>query len=85
VSPPVEALLAELEERGIRIRVAGPGNLRLSPPDAIDPELLARLRAAKAQLLVALTGCHPCQRCGRFAFSEPTTCYWCSIVPEASA
>jgi hypothetical protein len=85
VSPDVAALLAELEERGISIRPIGPGKLRISPLDAVDPDLVARLRAAKAQLLVALTGCHPCDRCGRFAFAEPTTCWWCASVREARA
>ncbi len=81
----VDDLLQELEARGIRIRVAGPGDIRVSPPEAVDPELLERLKAAKPELLVALTGCHPCDRCGRFAFVEPTTCYWCRTTPEASA
>ena len=87
----VEALLAELEERGIRVRAEG-WTLHVSPPDRVDPELLDRLKAAKPYLLAALTGprplpddCHPCERCGRFAFSQPTTCWWCLTTREAEA
>ncbi|HUF76186.1 MAG TPA: hypothetical protein VMM35_07895 [Longimicrobiales bacterium] len=81
----VEALLAELHERGIQIRVAGPGDLRLSPREAVDPGLYERLKAAKPDLLVHLTGCYPCERCGRFAFSQPAVCYWCATTREARA
>ena len=85
MSAPVQDLLRELKSKGIRIRVAGPGDLRLSPREAVDPELHERLRAAKPQLLVALTGCHPCMWCGRFAFDAPTVCFWCSTTPEGRA
>lgn len=81
-----QALLVELEQRGIRIRVAGPGDLRVSPPEEIDQDLLGRLRAAKPELLAALTSCWPCSRCGRFAFGRPAVvCYWCASTPEAHA
>lgn len=30
----------------------------------------------KAGLLYSTTS-HPCVDCGRFAFPEPTTCFWC--------
>jgi hypothetical protein len=47
-------LLAEAEARGLRFRIAGPGDLRVGPPDKLDPTLTERLRARKAELLALL-------------------------------
>ena len=86
-----EALLAELDERGIRVRADGT-TLRLSPLGSVDEELRERVIAAKPYLLAALanrrpvpTGRHACDRCGRFLLNRPTTCYWCLTTPVAHA
>ena len=87
----ITALLAELDERGIRVRADG-WTLRVSPRARVDRELLERLRVAKPDLLAALAnprsvpaGCYACDRCGRFVFDRPTTCYWCQATPVATA
>lgn len=45
--------LSELSRRGVTIRVEG-GTLRLRPKSALDDTLLARVRQAKPELLMAL-------------------------------
>jgi|HubBroStandDraft_6_1064221.scaffolds.fasta_scaffold2034463_1 hypothetical protein len=46
-------LLIECKERGIRVRAAG-DRLKLAPARAVDPPLLAKVRAHKAELLALL-------------------------------
>jgi hypothetical protein len=62
-----QALLDELDRRGVRVRVVG-DRLRLAPPDALDEELLAKVRELKPEIIAALTG--P-------AFTTPAECGWC--------
>jgi hypothetical protein len=47
-------LLAECEARGIRLTPAGDGLKIDAPQDTLRPELLARLKARKAELLAML-------------------------------
>jgi len=49
----VAKLLSELARNGIRLKVEG-GRLRYAPRSAKTPELIARLKAHRAELLVAL-------------------------------
>jgi amino acid adenylation domain-containing protein len=52
--PALKALLEEIDGRGLRIGVAG-SDLRLQgPKDRMDPALLARIKAAKADLVAYL-------------------------------
>ena len=79
------ALLRELRERGISVRA--------DPPDLLvrgelDEDLRRRLKEAKPELVRQLSSAgdtFPCDRCGRFSFSTPTTCYWCRSTREATA
>ncbi|HVS15499.1 MAG TPA: hypothetical protein VMV46_16365 [Thermoanaerobaculia bacterium] len=48
-------LIAEARARGLHLRVAGPGDLRVGPLDRLDPDLTARLKAAKAELIELLS------------------------------
>jgi lambda repressor-like predicted transcriptional regulator len=50
----VAALLAELSQRGITLRPAG-AFLGVSPQSALTPELLARIRELKPEILSLLT------------------------------
>lgn len=61
MSAPVVALLAEAEASGVRLRVAGDGGVKVAA--GAPPELLARLRERKAELVGLLTG-HLCRHCG---------------------
>ena len=54
------ALRAEAEAGGVRLRLAGDGKVRAA---GAPPELLARLREHKAELLDLLAG-HVCRHCG---------------------
>jgi hypothetical protein len=53
MTPCVADLLAELSRRGITLRPAGP-HLGVSPRSALTPELLARIREHKAEILSTL-------------------------------
>ena len=70
------ALLRELRALGVEVR-ADPPDLLVRGP--VDERLRRRLKAKKAELLRHLDDpvTYPCDSCGRFTFSEPTTCYWC--------
>jgi hypothetical protein len=57
------ALLREAQDAGVTLAAEG-GQVRVSAAEAPSPELLARLRAHKAELLGLLTG-DVCRRCGR--------------------
>ncbi|HVT16280.1 MAG TPA: hypothetical protein VHQ90_08915 [Thermoanaerobaculia bacterium] len=46
----VEAILAELETRGVELRAAG-DRLQFRPVEAVPPELVEEIRAHKAELL----------------------------------
>jgi hypothetical protein len=54
---PVEALLAELAGRGVELRADGGRLSSRPPPAALPPDLAARLRAHKFELLSLLGGC----------------------------
>ena len=60
--------LANLRERGIRVRAVG-DNLRLAPAAALTPEVLAEARRLKPALLRLLTP--------RREMSTPAACGWC--------
>ena len=78
-------LLRELQDRGIQVRVDAPD---LLVKGRVDEDLTRRIREAKPDLvryLQAGTTSHPCDTCGRFAFQEPTTCYWCRSTRPAKA
>ena len=48
-----DSLLAELSNRGVKVRVAGDA-LKLKPTGALDADLLRRLKAYKAEILARL-------------------------------
>ena len=50
---PIQELLAELHRRGVEL-VAQGSRLRFRPVDAVSPELLARIRAHKVEILAEL-------------------------------
>jgi hypothetical protein len=54
----VADLLAELSRRGITLRPAGP-HLGVSPRSALTPDLLARIREHKAEILTTLAAPRP--------------------------
>jgi hypothetical protein len=56
-------LLREAQDAGVTLAAEG-GQVRVSAAEAPSPELLARLRVHKAELLGLLTG-DVCRRCGR--------------------
>ena len=60
-------LLAELDRRGVRVRVVG-DNLRLAPVEALDDGLLAEARRLKPELLELVC---------RGQKSAPAACGWC--------
>ena len=77
-------VLRTARQRGIRLAVDG-GLLRYkAPPGALTEELLGELKRWKPELLDMLTT-FPCDTCGRFAFHQPTTCYWCATASEVEA
>lgn len=47
-------ILEKLENLGIRVQVVGPDRLRFQPASKIPPELVARIRDAKPEILQAL-------------------------------
>ena len=55
------ALRAEAEASGVRLRLVGDGKVKVAA--GAPPELLARLRAHKAELAELLAG-HFCRHCG---------------------
>ena len=60
---PLAELLADCDAHGIRLLLAGDGGLTIdAPQDALTPDLLARLKAHKAELLTLLL--RPCARRG---------------------
>jgi hypothetical protein len=54
-------LLAEASAGGVRLRLAGDGGVKVA--GGASPELLARLREHKAELVELLSGDH-CRHCG---------------------
>lgn len=48
------------------------------PAGALTHDLRALLAERRSGVLAALTT-YPCTWCGRFAFSRPTTCFWCRM------
>ena len=78
-----EAFLAELGERGLRLRPLPEGRIYVEPASAVDAETAERIRAMRSPLLEALARpTWPCVRCSRFAFTAPTVCYWCRHAEE---
>lgn len=74
------ALLAELGERGLRLRPLPDGRIYVEPASAVDAETVERIRAMRAPLREALArDTWPCVSCSRFSFPQPTTCFWCRI------
>jgi len=63
-------LLATLQARGVRVRVVG-DHLRLKPPAALSPELLAQVRELKSEIIAVLTGPE---------ISIPADCGWCGAA-----
>ncbi len=55
----VQSLLAELRAAGGALVVAGPDQLKVTAPEPLPDDLMARLRAAKPELLAALNGKKP--------------------------
>ena len=76
-------LLADLRARGLYLEPRGPDRLRIGPPDRLDEDTLAHVRALKPALLAILMDrgrrTWPCIRCENpaFVFPLPTICYWC--------
>ncbi len=71
----VDALLADLERRSVRLRSAE-GKLRLSDPRHVLAEAdLARLRAHKPEILGLLAG-RPCCGACRYALVDEPTSWW---------
>lgn len=74
---------------GIRLALAGDGGLAIDAPrGALTPELLARLRAAKADILAALAPAAPCATCGCPIFAQHPdgrlACGLCHRRPEGA-
>jgi len=63
-------LLAALHTRGIRVRVLG-DHLRLAPPAALSPELLAEVREHKSEIIATLTAS---------GILAPAECGWCGAA-----
>ena len=63
-----QAVLAELDRRGVSARVVG-DKLRLTPIEALDETLIAEARRLKPELMRLLTA--------PAGFSTPTECGWC--------
>jgi hypothetical protein len=75
----IEALLADLERRGVRLR-AGEDKLRLSDPrHALAEDDLTRLRRHKPEILALLAGRPCCGVCGYALIEEPTN--WWGLDP----
>ncbi|MEX2529839.1 MAG: hypothetical protein WD960_03620 [Gemmatimonadota bacterium] len=75
-----QELVAGLIAQGVRFRLRD-GELRADAPKGVlTPELIARLRQAKPEILASArpqTRTLACIGCGEFHFVEPTLCYWC--------
>jgi tubulysin polyketide synthase-like protein len=76
----VRALLEELERLGVELRAAGDDLEYEGPEEAITPELLERLKAHKAGLLVACGKTNVGTREGRNL--AETTCMGLTSDPE---
>jgi hypothetical protein len=63
-------LLLTLQARGVRVRVVG-DHLRLAPPAALSPELLAEVRAHKPEIIAVLTAA---------VITTPAECGWCGAA-----
>ena len=69
-------VIETLNSKGCSIRKAG-DELRVRAPKGIlTPDMIDTLKVRKQEIIRLLTS-HPCTVCGRFAFPEPTTCYFC--------
>ncbi len=81
------AFLAELGDRGLRLRPLPDGRIGIRPAADVDAETAARIRAMRGALRDLLL--HPrtwaCIRCERFRFARPTVCYWCQRAEERPA
>jgi len=82
-----EQVLRTARERGIRLHPEGDGLRYKAPPGALTDDLRTELVTHKAEILKTLArgDTHPCGHCGRFAFREPTVCYWCRTTKGAHA
>lgn len=77
-----DAFLAEMVERGLRLRSLPDGRIYVEPVRLLDAETAVRIRAMRIPLLEALARTWPCVRCERFHFARPTVCYWCREAAE---
>lgn len=72
-------VLAALSARGVPVRLANDGTIRL-PRAAAErhPDLVAELKAHRVEAVVLLRGCaspaHPCVRCGSESAPEDLFC-----------
>lgn len=69
-------LLRELAARGITITCLADRLRVMSPQGAFTDEYRELVTSMKAEIIEALRT-HPCSDCGRYAFPEPTRCFWC--------
>ena len=76
-----EVLLAA-RELGIDLIAEGEYLRYSAPPGVLTSGLLTELKRHKPELLALLSApeTYPCGMCGRFAFAEPRTCYWCTAA-----
>lgn len=91
VPPPdlqqVAEVVATLRMRGLWIERSGSDQIKVGPPERVDPEtvdLLLRLKPLLLDLL-AQPRSWPCVRCGRHRFHLPRVCYWCARLGESPA
>jgi hypothetical protein len=68
------ARLATLEQSGS----GAPGDVPTKPPKAPSVSFGGRVDGrSDLENLRPVPRSHSCTRCGHFAYSEPTVCYWC--------
>ena len=76
-------LLAECDARGVRLSLAADGGLAVDGlPAALSPDLLARLRDHKPELLTALRGPHGAEGPSPDPEAGPGSASRCRVDPE---